>query len=128
MRASSRPSSAGHRARSRSCCTTRSATPPAGSSAPYTVSRAQLAAHLDQLTELASTTSRSGSCWTARRGRPLPPTHGGDHLRRRLRRLRRERLAELTERGLAATLYVTAGTLGGRSEWLAPLGAGGCRC
>ena len=32
---------------------------------------------------------------------------------------------ELTQRGLAATLYVTAGTLGGRSEWLAPLGAGG---
>jgi peptidoglycan/xylan/chitin deacetylase (PgdA/CDA1 family) len=97
---------------------------PTGQFGPFTVSRAQLASHLDQVADLGFSTFTVSELVAHRAsGRPLP-----------------ERTAvitfddgfadfdnawpELVSRGLAATLYVTAGTLGGRSEWLAPLGAG----
>jgi peptidoglycan/xylan/chitin deacetylase (PgdA/CDA1 family) len=97
---------------------------PMGQFGPYTVSRAQLASHLDQVSRLGFSTRTVGQLIAERAADiPLP-----------------ERTvvitfddgfadfdnawAELTQRGLAATLYVTAGTVGGRSEWLAPLGAG----
>lgn len=97
---------------------------PAGQFGPFTVTRSQLASHLDKVTALGFSTRTVGQLLAQRAaGIPLP-----------------ERTvvltfddgfadfdnawAELTQRGLAATLYVTAGTLGGRSKWLAPLGAG----
>ena len=97
---------------------------PTGQFGPYTVSRSQLASHLDQVASLGfSTVTVSELVAHRAAGVPLP-----------------ERTAvvtfedgfadfdnawpELTQRGLAATLYVTVGTLGGRSEWLAPLDAG----
>ena len=97
---------------------------PTGEFGPYTVSRSQLASHLDQVTDLGfSTLTLSQLVAHRAAGLPLPPRTAvltfddgfADF---------DNAWAELTQRGLVASLYVTAGTMGGRSEWLAPLGAG----
>jgi peptidoglycan/xylan/chitin deacetylase (PgdA/CDA1 family) len=97
---------------------------PTGQFGPYTVSRSQLRSHLDQVTRLGFHTLTVGQL-VAHRAAGLP-------LRPRTAVITFDdgfadfdnAWPELTQRGLAATLYVTAGTMGGCSAWLAPLGAG----
>ena len=97
---------------------------PAGEFGPYTVSRRQLASHLDQVTGLGFSTVTFGQL-VARRaaGLPLHPRTAVITFDDGFADFDNA-WPELTQRGLAATLYVTAGTVGRRSEWLAPLGAG----
>jgi peptidoglycan/xylan/chitin deacetylase (PgdA/CDA1 family) len=98
---------------------------PTGQFGPYTVSRFQLASHLDQVTGLGFHTLTVGQLVAHRAaGLPLPPRTAVITFDDGFADFDNA-WAELTQRGLAATLYVTAGTIGGRSEWLAPLGAGG---
>ena len=98
---------------------------PTGEFGPYTVSRRQLASHLDQVTGLGFSTLTFGQL-VARRaaGLPLPPRTAVITFDDGFADFDNA-WPELTQRGLAATLYVTAGTVGRRSEWLTPLGAGG---
>jgi peptidoglycan/xylan/chitin deacetylase (PgdA/CDA1 family) len=97
---------------------------PTGQFGPYTVSRFQLASHLDQVTDLGfSTLTMSQLVAHRAAGLPLPPRTAVITFDDGFADFDNA-WPELTQRGLAATLYVTAGTMGGRSEWLAPLGAG----
>ena len=97
---------------------------PTGQFGPYTVSRSQLATHLDQVTDLGFSTLTVGQLIAHRAaGLPLPPRTAVITFDDGFADFDNA-WPELTQRGLAATLYVTAGTMGGRSEWLAPLGAG----
>jgi peptidoglycan/xylan/chitin deacetylase (PgdA/CDA1 family) len=97
---------------------------PTGEFGPYTVSRRQLAAHLDQVTNLEFHTLTVGQLIAQRAaGVPLPPRTAVITFDDGFADFDNA-WPELTQRGLAATLYVTAGMLGRRSEWLAPLGAG----
>jgi peptidoglycan/xylan/chitin deacetylase (PgdA/CDA1 family) len=95
-----------------------------GQFGPYTVTRAQLASHLDQVTELGFHTLTMSELVAHRAaGLPLPARTAVITFDDGFADFDNA-WSELTQRGLAATLYVTAGTMGGRSEWLAPLGAG----
>ncbi len=95
-----------------------------GDFGPYTVTRAQLASHLDQVNRLGFSTRTVGQLVAQRAaGIPLPARTAVITFDDGFADFDNA-WAELTQRALAATLYVTAGTLGGRSEWLAPLGAG----
>ena len=97
---------------------------PTGELGPYTVPRSQLATHLDQVTDLGFHTLTVGQLIAHRAaGQPLPERTAVITFDDGFADFDNA-WAELTQRGLAATLYVTVGTLGGRSEWLAPLGAG----
>ena len=97
---------------------------PTGQFGPYTVTRHQLATHLDQVSDLGFHTLTVGQLIAHRAaGLPLPEptaviTFDDGFADFDIA------WAELTQRGLAATLYVTAGTIGARSAWLAPLDAG----
>ena len=96
---------------------------PTGEFGPYTVTRAQLAAHLDQVNRLGFSTRTVGQLVAQRAaGVPLPERTAVITFDDGFADFDNA-WAELTQRGLAATLYVTAGTIGRRSEWLAPLGA-----
>jgi len=96
---------------------------PTGQFGPYTVTRAQLASHLDQVERLGFSTRTVGQLVAQRAaGIPLPARTAVITFDDGFADFDNA-WAELTQRGLAATLYVTAGTIGGRSEWLAPLGA-----
>jgi peptidoglycan/xylan/chitin deacetylase (PgdA/CDA1 family) len=96
---------------------------PTGQFGPYTVSRAQLASHLDQVNHLGFSTRTVGQLVAQRAaGIPLPARTAVITFDDGFADFDNA-WAELTQRGLVATLYVTAGTVGGRSEWLAPLGA-----
>jgi peptidoglycan/xylan/chitin deacetylase (PgdA/CDA1 family) len=97
---------------------------PTGQFGPYTVSRSQLASHLDQVNRLGFSTRTVGQLVAERAaGIPLPARTAVITFDDGFADFDNA-WAELTQRGLAATLYVTAGTVGGRSEWLATLGAG----
>ena len=98
---------------------------PTGQFGPYTVTRRQLASHLDQVIGLGFHTLTVGQLVEHRTaGIPLPPRTAAITFDDGFADFDNA-WPELTQRGLAATLYVTAGMLGRRSEWLAPLGAGG---
>ena len=98
---------------------------PPGRFGPYAVSRRQFAAHLDELVARDVTTLTVGQLLAARAAgtalpeRPAVCTFDDG--------VAAYAWPELAARGLAATLYVTTGTLDGTSDWLAPLGAGGQR-
>jgi peptidoglycan/xylan/chitin deacetylase (PgdA/CDA1 family) len=97
---------------------------PTGQFGHYTVSRSQLASHLDQVIDLGFCTLTVGQLIRHRAaGIPLPPRTAVITFDDGFADFDNA-WAELAQRGLAATLYVTAGTVGGRSEWLGPLGAG----
>jgi peptidoglycan/xylan/chitin deacetylase (PgdA/CDA1 family) len=97
---------------------------PTGQFGPYTVSRHQLATHLDQVTGLGFSTLTVGQLVAHRAaGLPLPPRTAVITFDDGFADFDNA-WAELTQREMAATLYVTAGTMGRRSEWLTPLGAG----
>jgi peptidoglycan/xylan/chitin deacetylase (PgdA/CDA1 family) len=97
---------------------------PTGQFGPYTVTRAQLASHLDQVNRLGFSTRTVGQLVAQRAaGIPLPARTAVITFDDGFADFDNA-WAELSQRGLAATLYVTVGTLGGHSEWLAPLGAG----
>ncbi len=96
---------------------------PTGRFGPYTVSRAQLASHLDQVERLGYSTRTVGQLVAQRAaGIPMPARTAVITFDDGFADFDNA-WAELAQRGLAATLYVTVGALGGRSEWLAPLGA-----
>jgi peptidoglycan/xylan/chitin deacetylase (PgdA/CDA1 family) len=96
---------------------------PTGQFGPYTVTRAQLASHLDQLVRLGFSTRTIGQLVAQRAaGVPLPERTAVITFDDGFANFDNA-WAELTQRGLAATLYVTAGTVGGHSEWLGPLDA-----
>jgi peptidoglycan/xylan/chitin deacetylase (PgdA/CDA1 family) len=98
---------------------------PTGQFGPYTVSRRQLASHLDKVTGLGFHTLTVGQLVAHRAaGIPLPPRTAVITFDDGFADFDNA-WPELIQRGLAATLYVTAGTVGKTSEWLAPLGAGG---
>ena len=100
---------------------------PVGTFGAFTVSRAQLAAHLDLCWSRAISRSPCGSCWTASprvscRPRPVVLTFDDGFAD-----FAANAWPLLTDRGLAATLYVTAGTsAGAASGWPRP--GSGCRC
>ena len=115
--------------RSRSCSTTRSAMTRRPASPRTRSTRQQFAAHLDRLTTLGFTTLTVGELLAARAtGMPLPERTAVITFDDGFADFAAYAWPELAARGLAATLYVTAGTLDGTSRWLAPLGAGGLRC
>ena len=98
---------------------------PTGQFGPYTVSRSQLATHLEQVTDLGFSTLTVGQLIAQRAaGQPLPERTAVITFDDGFADFADNAWPELTQRGLAATLYVTAGTVGRRSEWLTPLGAG----
>ena len=98
--------------------------PPRGL-APYTVSRRQFAAHLDQLTALGFLALTVGELILAREsGMLLPERTAVITFDDGLADFATSAWPELAARELDATLYVTVGALGGTSRWLAPLGAG----
>lgn len=101
---------------------------PPGEFGPYAVSRRQFAAHLDALAGLGFTTRTVGQLLAARTaGTPLPERTAVLTFDDGFADFAAYAWPELATRGLAATLYATAGTLGGTSTWLKPLGAGGQR-
>jgi len=98
---------------------------PPGPSAPYAVSRQQLGAQLDALVELGFTTLTVGELLLARAsGLPLPERTAVITFDDGLADFVANAWPELAERELTATLYVTAGRLGGSSTWLAAHGGG----
>jgi peptidoglycan/xylan/chitin deacetylase (PgdA/CDA1 family) len=100
---------------------------PTGQFGTYTVSRSQLASHLDQVISLGFSTRTVGQLIAQRAaGVPLPARTAVITFDDGFADFDNA-WAELAQRGLAATLYVTAGTMGGLSKWLAPLGAGELR-
>jgi peptidoglycan/xylan/chitin deacetylase (PgdA/CDA1 family) len=92
---------------------------------PYAVSRRQFSAHLDRLTTLGFTTLTVGQLLAARAtGMLLPERTAVVTFDDGFADFAAYAWPELAARDLAATLYVTAGTLDGTSRWLAPLGGG----
>jgi peptidoglycan/xylan/chitin deacetylase (PgdA/CDA1 family) len=98
---------------------------PVGRFGPYTVSRAQFAAHLDRVAERGyRTLTVHALVEHLQAGEPLPARTAVITVDDGFADFADNAWPELTARGMTATLYVTSGTVGGRSEWLAPLGAG----
>ena len=98
---------------------------PAGQFGPYTVTRHQLASHLDQVTDLGFQTLTVGQLVAHRAaGVPLPARTAVITFDDGFADFADNAWPEVARRGQAATLYVTAGTIGARSNWLAPLDAG----
>jgi peptidoglycan/xylan/chitin deacetylase (PgdA/CDA1 family) len=96
-----------------------------GAAAPYAVGRRQFSAQLDALVDLGFTTLTIGELLLARAsGLPLPDRTAVITFDDGFADFVSNAWPELVERGLTATLYATAGRLGGTSTWLAPHGAG----
>jgi len=97
---------------------------PRGRFANFTVSPAQFCEHLDRLVELGFSTVTVGQLIERRSaGQALPDRTAVITVDDGFADFA-DAWPELTRRGLNATLYVTAGTIGQTSRWLAPLGAG----
>lgn len=96
---------------------------PTGRFGPFTVSRAQLAAHLDVMLERGHRPITVAQLFDGLASRTLPDRAVVLTFDDGFADFAVNAWPLLTDRGLTATLYVTAGDLGGRSEWLAPVGA-----
>ena len=97
---------------------------PTGDFGPFTVSRKQFAAHLDRLLALEFSTLTIGQLLTRVRAHlPLPERTAVITVDDGFADFEANAWPELQERGMTATLYVTAGVIGGRASWLAPLHA-----
>jgi peptidoglycan/xylan/chitin deacetylase (PgdA/CDA1 family) len=97
---------------------------PRGRFASFTVSWATFVQHLDLLVELGFTTVTVGQLIERRSaGNPLPDRTAVITVDDGFADFA-DAWPELKGRGLNATLYVTAGTIGQTSRWLAPLRAG----
>ena len=95
---------------------------PAGKFGAFTVSRAQLAAHLDLMLEQGYQPITVRQLLDGLATGQLPPRPVVLTFDDGFADFAANAWPLLTDRGLAATLYVTAGDLGGRSEWLASAG------
>jgi peptidoglycan/xylan/chitin deacetylase (PgdA/CDA1 family) len=98
---------------------------PTGRFGPYTVTRAQFAAHLDRVAEHGyRTVSVQQLVEALRAEEPVPARTAVITVDDGFADFAENGWPELASRGMTATLYATTGTVGGRSTWLAPLGAG----
>ena len=98
---------------------------PGGRFAPWTLTRELFAEHLDHLVEQGWTAFTITDLLRCRElGASLPPRSLAITVDDGFADFARNAWPELRRRGLPATLYVTAGLVGGSSRWLAPLGAG----
>ena len=97
---------------------------PAGDFGPFTVSRAQFASHLDRLLTQSFDTLTIRQLLERIRARlPLPERTAVITVDDGFADFEANAWPELQKRGMNATLYVTAGVVGGRASWLAPLHA-----
>jgi peptidoglycan/xylan/chitin deacetylase (PgdA/CDA1 family) len=97
---------------------------PTGDFGPFTVSRSQFAAHLDRLIALGFTTLTIGQLLERVRAKlPLAERIAVITVDDGFADFEANAWPELQKRGMNATLYVTAGVIGGRATWLAPLHA-----
>jgi peptidoglycan/xylan/chitin deacetylase (PgdA/CDA1 family) len=95
-----------------------------GRSTPYAISRRRFLAHLDALTAFGFTTLTVSELLLARAsGMPLPDRTAVITFDDGYADFAAYAWPAMADRGLAATLYVTAGRLDGTSTWLTPLGA-----
>jgi peptidoglycan/xylan/chitin deacetylase (PgdA/CDA1 family) len=97
---------------------------PTGDFGPFTVSRSQFASHLDRLLDQGFETLTIGQLLERIRARlALPERIAVITVDDGFADFEANAWPELQERGMNATLYVTAGVVGGRASWLAPLHA-----
>jgi peptidoglycan/xylan/chitin deacetylase (PgdA/CDA1 family) len=97
---------------------------PTGDFGSFTVSRSQFAAHLDRLLAQGFDTLTIGQLIEhVRAGLPLPARTAVITVDDGFADFTANAWPELQKRGMNATLYVTAGLLGGTARWLAPLHA-----
>ncbi|HEX5905846.1 MAG TPA: polysaccharide deacetylase family protein [Propionibacteriaceae bacterium] len=97
---------------------------PTGDFGPYTVSRSQFAAHLDQLLAQGFETLTVRQLVERVRAKvPVPERASVITVDDGFADFEVNAWPELQKRGMSATLYVTAGVIGGRASWLAPLRA-----
>jgi peptidoglycan/xylan/chitin deacetylase (PgdA/CDA1 family) len=97
---------------------------PIGDFGPFTVSRSQFAAHLDRLTAQGFATLTIGQLFERIRARAqLPERTAVITVDDGFVDFQANAWPELQKRGINATLYVTAGLIGGHAKWLAPLRA-----
>jgi peptidoglycan/xylan/chitin deacetylase (PgdA/CDA1 family) len=97
---------------------------PTGDFSPFTVSRSQFAAHLDRLLALEFQTLTIGQMVERVRAHlPVPERTAVITVDDGFADFATNAWPELQKRGMNATLYVTAGVIGGQSSWLAPLHA-----
>ena len=97
---------------------------PTGDFGPFTVSRSQFAAHLDRLLAHGFATLTIGQLLARIRARePLPERTAVITVDDGFADFETNAWPELQKRGINATLYVTAGVVGRRPRWLAPLHA-----
>lgn len=97
---------------------------PTGDFGPFTVSRSQFAAHLDRLLAHGFATLTIGQLLARVRAQePLPERTAVITVDDGFADFEVNAWPELQQRGINATLYMTAGAIGGRASWLAPLHA-----
>jgi peptidoglycan/xylan/chitin deacetylase (PgdA/CDA1 family) len=97
---------------------------PTGDFGPFTVSRSQFAAHLDRLLAQGFETLTIGQMLERVRAQlPLPERTAVLTVDDGFADFEANAWPELQERRMNATLYVTAGVIGGQASWLAPLHA-----
>jgi len=97
---------------------------PTGDFGPFTVSRAQFAAHLDRLLARGFATLTIGQLLAGVRAHgPLPERTAVVTVDDGFADFQANAWPELQKRGINPTLYMTAGVIGGRPSWLAPLRA-----
>ena len=97
---------------------------PTGDFGPFTVSRSQFAGHLDRLLALGFDTLTIGQMLERVRAQlPLPERIAVITVDDGFADFEANAWPELQKRGMTATLYGTAGVIGGRASWLAPLHA-----
>ncbi|PYI65813.1 polysaccharide deacetylase [Arthrobacter livingstonensis] len=93
---------------------------------PWAVGREMFAEHLDMLAELGRVGLTIGQLTALiRAGDPVPERAVVVTFDDGFSDFASNAWPQLQARGLPATLYVTAGLVGGHSEWLAPVGASG---
>lgn len=97
---------------------------PTGQFGPYTVTRSQFARHLDVVQDLGYTTLTIGHLMKRRdEAAAAPDRVAVITVDDGFRDFEDNAWPELSARNIPATLYVVSGTIGGHSDWLAPLGA-----
>lgn len=98
---------------------------PLGDFGPYTLGRERFASHLDRIQALGFETRTIAELVRLRSsGTALPERTVVITVDDGFADFAEHAWPELQDRSLASTLYVTAGTVGGRSRWLDPLRAG----